>query len=104
MLNSELVPFSDPRVIQHGIYREISYSLVERLGVVSVELNLFTHALIQRSGADMSVLQGIGNQDPETVIDALIASIPEQKPGKFARIISGVSRLLTNRSRPTQPV
>ena len=101
MPNQEIFPLT--RVLETSLHRSINFSVVVRNGQTDIDLLPPTHDLFRKTGANMSLLQNIGDKDPEQVLDALIASIPERKPNWLSQLISRVLLFLPGNGRTTQP-
>lgn len=61
-----------------GIYAGVPYNL-ERIGLqINIILSSNDLKLFESYGADMTILENIGEQDPDDVMAALFESIPKK--------------------------
>ena len=61
------------------VYKRMGYEVVEDKGVKTLIVKGVVAYWYRQNGADASILQNIGDQKPEDVIDKWIASVPEKK-------------------------
>lgn len=66
------------QVLRTGIYAGIPYIVAEKNGKLYIGLQGAGIALIA-AGADKSLLQDIGDQDPEDVMEKFVTSTPQKK-------------------------
>ena len=67
----------------NGIYAGVPYEVREQEGKFNIAIPAGIAAGLLAQGADMTLLDNIGDQDPEDVMEALFDSIPavdENKP------------------------
>ena len=62
-----------------GIYAGVQYQVVDKQGKNYIALQAGDVAILMSQGANMHLLDDIGDQDPEDVMEALFDSIPEAK-------------------------
>lgn len=60
-----------------GIYAGVQYQVVDKQGKNYIALQTGDVAILMSQGANMHLLDDIGDQDPEDVMEALFDSIPE---------------------------
>lgn len=62
-----------------GIYAGVQYQVVDKQGKNYIALQAGDVAILMSQGANMHLLDDIGDQDPEDVMEALFDSIPKVK-------------------------
>lgn len=66
------------KVIDQGIYAGLPYIVTEKDGKIYIGLQGEQAAALAAAGANMKLLNNIGDQDAEEVMAAFVQTIPQQ--------------------------
>lgn len=70
---------SEPRIVRAGIYASMRYVVVDKQGKFYISFpNAEDMRLFITNGANIKLLNDIGDQDPEEVMEKLFDSIPSK--------------------------
>ncbi|MEK7075572.1 MAG: hypothetical protein AAB948_02145 [Patescibacteria group bacterium] len=61
-----------------GIYAGVQWMVMEKKGKKYIAIQAANAVMLMEQKADMHLLDDIGDKDPEEVMEALFASIPEK--------------------------